>query len=362
MKHVKHALMLVCSQAQLLLAMQIRRYMLADCKVDIILSTEKMRHIYDNKSLESMFEQVYFVEEKGLKCYEKIFAFFNPAYGIKKYANIFIQKYSDVFFWNTGWILYYLFKYFVLSPQKWNWHLISDASGSYVVELPEFYKMYGSTFVEKILNWIDFHLYKYGNLSKWGYDIYLSSSRFVMYQTKANLVEVPIFDIKDKEYIAYVNKVFEYKHEPIQEEIIFLDTACDGYYDERVLLKVLNDLANCVGEKKIAIKMHPRDSVEKYRELETSMTVIGKNMAWELFCINGGIKDKIVIGYIGSTIVLPYAFLGLKQKVFILEGVIKYNELYKDFEKRHELLHRAIAKENPLFKIVSSVEEIKELI
>lgn len=355
----KRVLMLVCTQIQLMLVLQIRSKMLQNKEVDVILISKKLEAIYANQLLEAIFDKVYYVDDKKLKKWEMIIAFFNPGYAIKKYVSIQQEAYSDIFFWNPNWIYYYLYKYQYISNNFYKWHLISDACGSYVAETPEIRAMYPPRGLGQLLNFIDVKIWKYGKIEEQKYDIYLWNPEYLVYKPVHKVIAVPCIDIKEKDYILSLNRIFNYEHLPVEEDIIFLDTASDGAYDESVLVRIIDEVAQIAGDRRIAIKKHPRDTIEKYGLLRKNVRVIENNFAWELFCLNEGTGAKTIIGYLGSTLVLPYILFGLKQKVYVLNDIIPTSDLYPQISQRYDLLLKRIENENDKFKLIYSLDELK---
>ena len=362
----KRCLMLVKTQMQLLLALQIRKNRLKEQDADIVLIGKTFLNIYKNRELEEIFNSVYFIEDNKLSEIKSWIAFWNPDYWVKCYLQIDPSSYSDIFFWNPTWIYYYLYKYSAVNKQKYCWHLISDAIASYIAEAPEIHPRYGRAW-NKWMNVLDRYIWKYGNLDNAEYDIYLCKPELAAYTSRHKFIRVPVIDKNDKNYVEKLNRVFGYQNQRIEQDVIFLDHAYDGDFDKREILSIIKRIGSTVGKDNFIIKKHPREKREIYKEVEDAANILESDVLWELYCLNGMADNKVIIGYYSSSFLLPnilfsnkirtYAIFNLVQKKLQSSLMENYGKLLCVMEKNIDTFYNISSLEGLLEKVKETLSE-----
>lgn len=355
-------LVMVLSQAQLMLAVQMKLKNLCSESVDLILASSRLYEIYKNRKLEKIFNHVYYTEDRKLSKIDLLIAFFSPFHGIRQYVKLDPDQYEDIFFWNPTWLYYYLHKYSVKRKRNYRWHIISDAASSFIAETPEIKPRYKLFIAGYLLNLIDKIFFRYGEILDQKFDIYTWQPRFVMYETKHELVEVPSIDCTDKDFVNFLNSLFNYTHKDIKEKIIFLDKARDDIYDNKDILRIIKNIVNVVGSNNIIIKKHPREKKELYDELGNGVKIINDNFPWELYCLNEERRDRVIIGYYSSSLVLPYIIFGCTTKTYSIAALITkhvqeidqyYNKLFYDMADKTKCFYEV----NSMDSLVSELKK-----
>ncbi len=355
-------LMLVINRHELMFALQIKKTLLCHKKVDIVLEGELLGSIYDRHILESMFSRVYFSPIKAPRMKEQLLFFLFPERGVIHYIAADPGEYEKVFFWNPTWLYYYLFKYSIKRHHNYKWHLMTDGLSCYMTDGPGSCLIHSNSSFGKILNHID--------RKKWGldkgpghtYDIYVTSREYVVHHPEHELVDVPLIDIEDQEWIGYLNQVFAYEHHDIEYPIVFLDTLSEGWFDERLVIDCLRFILKEVGKNSIIIKKHPRDSFEKYDSIKDDVVFMEDDIPWELVYLNGGIKGKTIIGIHSSALIMPNILLGLDEETYTLNKIIPITKqsLGVDFITNYNKLFDIVQSRCNHFYQPESIEQLTE--
>lgn len=113
--------------------------------------------------------------------------------------------------------------------------------------------------------------------------------------------EFPIFGIRkitdeDSEYRNAVNRIFGYASmtDVYQSNYIFFE---ESYYADHIAvedIQVVNAIAQCVGKDNMMVKIHPRNPVNRFRQLGYQ-TNENTEIPWEVIAMNIDIRDKILL-------------------------------------------------------------------
>ena len=110
-------LFIVRTGFQLLQAFHIRRKMITEEKADIILASDRFSDEYRSR-LEKYFDKSYYLGNVFPKGIEKYKYFFSPKKALEDRGILSLDDYTDVFFYNPGWVFYYIRKYDRLYRRK----------------------------------------------------------------------------------------------------------------------------------------------------------------------------------------------------------------------------------------------------
>lgn len=104
--------------------------------------------------------------------------------------------------------------------------------------------------------------------------------------------------------------IFDYKHcvDKYNEKYIFFE---DGSMDWSTGsdIELVNEIANIVGKENIIVKIHPRNPVNRFKELGYK-TNQDTSVPWEVIASNIDIQKKILITLYSQSIVTPEILLG----------------------------------------------------
>lgn len=329
----KRELIIVNSLCNLVLAVQLRETTLASDEVDLILGYGFLKDVYKSGKLDDVFSHVYFTNQQEYYSWSLVH-FFKPKVALKTMLDCKdITIYDDIFFWNPDWIFYHFFKYYKQINHKVNWHIYGDAISQYLIDIPDNSLKYTTKDLKgNLLNFLDKLIWQVPlDIGTMNYDFYLfQPERFLTDKHKVH-VEIPIICANGK-FVSLLNDIWQYSYVPAKEKIIYLDTAREGQLDNDDILGVLSKLQDNFGKDNIIVKPHPRVDLSIYSPLD--LNFMDKNIPWELFCMNGGLQNKIIVCEFSSAVCLPYYWFGLLTDTISVMDMIKLNDVCAPIEKR----------------------------
>lgn len=347
---------IVNSSFNLILAVQLSQTLLKGKEVDIVLSdlSDNLREIYERKDLEKIFRRVYLVEYS--KYVQRVYNIIRPKYSLKDMIGEEPICYDEVFFWNPDWFFYNLFKYYKTRRWSYKLHLYGDAMSAYILDSPDGHRKEKGIYrgrLGKVLNRIDKYGYHYEKVEYLDYDYYIFKPEMFINKTKRTLVRIP--DLEDRNTISILNQVFNYSPTKIEQKYIYLDTARDGYIEEKDVLEVICSVGHVVGRENVIIKAHPR--VDKIVYTNLKIAVLKDEIPWELYWMNEQLEDKVIVCTLTSAAILPYILFNKQVQIISATKLVpnthpNYKMLYKLYEKTNQTTNKV--------KIVESFEELEQ--
>lgn len=361
----KHILAIVVGGNQLLFAIQAKHTIHSNDEFDIV-----YRNIdIDENETKKIFDNVYKSKSNdappkwnALRC------FLNPEYAVKKYyADIDLNKYTDILFWHADWLHYFLYKYSYLKKHKYNWHLLPEGLGAYIIGGYEISsrKKYGHAPISKLIEYIDNKRYGYpekaANVVE---DAYYIQAKYALTKDLIRQIDMPPFDTTDKEYINLINTVLKYRHTMIKDKVIILDGGLGGsredYYNPQKMDKIIEIIANKYGKENVLLKRkHGIEKRDYPTELINKVTdYTNQDMPWELICLNEDIVNSRIVSVVSSACILPFIFNEFNvQTGMIGDELLNYK--YDDIVRtRFEEIYKMISDNNSNYSFISKEDEI----
>lgn len=140
------------------------------------------------------------------------------------------------------------------------------------------------------------------------------------------------------ELAAELGKLFNVAACPdkYEEKYIFFE---DGFQDleKSADIALVNQIADKVGKENIFVRIHPRNPVNRFKELGYK-TNQDTSIPWEILAVNMDMKDKVLMTMYSQSIMTPDILMGVKAKAVslaLLDPFFKeYNLDVYDFMKR----------------------------
>ena len=165
---------------------------------------------------------------------------------------------------------------------------------------------------------------------------------------------------KNKALLDCLNEMFGYNNllDKYKEQYVFFE---ESYYEEKIKVndvQLVEEIAKIIGKENLMIKIHPRNSVNRFREMGYK-TNSNTFIPWELIMLNENYDDKILLSIASGSVANPFLYLGIKTKTIILmkcaEGDFGASgNIYNDF-----LLNSVYLKNKDIFIIPESIEQLK---
>ena len=364
----RRALAIVCGGNQLLFAAQVKHTLFADIPMDmayldIDISEEAAGQLFDG--VYKIRSNVAPPKSKALRC------FVFPKYAIKKfYAEIEPGDYTDLFFYGPTWLYYFLYKYSVYSRHKYDWHLLPEGAGAYLVTNPQFpLKDYGNRLVYRWLQIIDKLIFGYSKKnSELIRDVYLIHPECSLTDNSVPKISVPAFDRDEVKYMSIINSMLKYERTVIDHKVIIIDGALDrsrkDFYDMEKMDELIVKIGNRVGKEKVLLKRKHGVGFDQYSErIKQNVSFFtNEDMPWELLCINGDIKDCVIISVPSSAIVLPYVFCGFDLTTYrIKDKCIPFYFPHEIFIKSEQFYDRVVGQVDN-YRYIENLEDVDEIL
>lgn len=343
-----------------MLAVQLKQTLLKNDNVDLILGYSCLKERRNNRTLHSLFCNVYYIDQNNDYKWN-IIHFFFPGKALRNMLGGSQPKhYSDIYFWNPDWFFYYYYKYFRIVSHTVEWHVYGDAISQYFLDVPSIDPKFSEhDFIGRVLNRLDWMFWKVPqrNIEKLNYDFYMFQPSKFMRLSNRRHIAIPLIDANNKAEVDLLNKVFDYNYSQIDEKVIYIDTARDGQIDNNEVLQIIKKIQECVGTNELIVKPHPRVELGIYDTLD--LAFLDKNTPCELFFLNGGLKNKVLICQFSSAVCLSYLWFGfisdLISTIKIVGSSSKDNEIFL------EILKMIQSETNRVFIPDNEVEMINEI-
>ena len=325
----------VVNRHQLLFAICLKKSVFFDQIADIVLVGDKFEYI-DKSILKTYFAEIFELERYNIfrNYAEVVLSFVNPRFGFSRLIDINIEDYSDYFFWNPGWLLYFIYKYSVKKRLDIRWHLIADGCGPIELKYPTSVplNMYSAFVGGKIFDFIDRKKYRFGCFDNWNLDSYIWGKNLIQFDKgDMNIYDCPPVNMKDTELLYDLKNLFKVSEINIKEKYIFLDTCWtdtkDGatVYPMEEVIKLLDNIVDIVGEDNFIVKAHPRIDKSVYNKARHNIKVMEEDIPWEMVCLVADISDKVVISVFTSSFIMQYLMFGNLNVTYCVDHLLRWN-------------------------------------
>lgn len=172
----------------------------------------------------------------------------------------------------------------------------------------------------------------------------------------------PIPSIKENpELKGVLNDVFNYQKQTNfnHAKYIFFDQSFAIDSNKQINEYVIvNNLTTRYFKEDLLIKLHPRDSIDKYKNYSQTM-VNNSNFPWELIYLNEDLYDKVLISVNSSAVFTPKIVFGRNHKIIILKNIYGFvdeelNNFIKLFDHNKNVFQPSTSEE--LKKIINSLK------
>lgn len=340
-------LILIYTYFQLITAIHLKRTEFASDDVDVIITDQskgsadvafRLRKI-------QLFRRVFFVHDSdGLdetreldKCKRYLSAWLHPERALKKY--IFLSDSYNIFLFHNASLLTHLIGRHYRKSVKF-------------FRFDEGYSTYTRPLLDKkpLHRWMI--RWAFGDLNRRICGIYLFHPE--LFQQKVNY---PIFRIQllgsaDTGLKQILNQVFHYVPDPhlLHADYIFLEEAASLFSSETGDLDLLCKIAGVVGEKRLAVKQHPR-SPEYPLNIHGIPAVQSGNIPWEVILMNEDFSEKTLLTIMSGTALAPVLYGYKPIKTYLLFQCVQsrpagLNGLYLDYIRQASKLGALIIPED----------------
>lgn len=182
-------------------------------------------------------------------------------------------------------------------------------------------KMFGRWFNNATLAYSDrIPFYHPKNLYQATKKVYVFDKEGFQWSHDLSVELLPKIDInQENDFLSTVNKVFGYSEmkDKYDKKYIFME---ESFYVEKQGVDdigLLNKIAEQVGKENIMVKIHPRNPVNRFKELGYK-TNEDTCIPWEVIIANQDMSDKTLLTVSSSSVLNPARIFGIYPKVELL--------------------------------------------
>lgn len=345
----KRVLMIANSKIQLMDCIQIKKSLLGDAPVDIIMAHPSLLEVYRKGHLVHVFESVKYCNPSSFQ--QTLRKFFSPQIAVKELLGELPPRYTDVFFWNPDMVFYSLYKY--MRGWKVKYHIYVDGTSIYF-KLPDGFHRYSYRWKGRLMSFLDKVIWNWDVAEDIDCDLYLFEPRLAQFECPKPMIAIPPMKTED---IMEFCELFGYTYAPVEERCIFVDMARDGDIKNDDVRELIRAIQNCVGAENLLVRKHPRVDDSCYDGL--GVRLMDQEIPWELFYMLGGLEGKILIALMGSTTMMAYFLNGSMADTIVINDMIPTDYRYTAQMRR---IHEILAEETGKIHFVGSVEELRDTI
>lgn len=286
----RKALIITYTYYQLIAAIQLKRTILSNDFVDIIITnhSDGSDKTAERLKAENLFQHVYYIEDDDgagkKKLSEKVMRYLkarvSPKRAIRNHIEL-KEKY-DVFFFSTPSLLAHLIALY--SGNKMECYRFEDG-----------YSTYTRPFLERtplrrfLINTV------FGNMERCVKGIYLYHPELFLQSISYPIHKIKILSRADTEFKEILNRVFDYENnrEKYETDFIFLEESFRASGIEMDDDELIDSIAETVGAENIVIKSHPRNKgIFRKGKIKNSEAT---GQPWELILMNEKFDGKTLL-------------------------------------------------------------------
>ena len=168
----------------------------------------------------------------------------------------------------------------------------------------------------------------------------------------------------DSETAKMAEFIFDFKSENIiKEKYIYFDNA---YRKDGIVAndyEILSTVSEIVGKDNLIVKPHPRNDISLYDG--TGLKVCKNNyIPWEIYYFHKEmLRDKILIGAVGTALLSPFLYFNSKQKVILLVEMLDTTKMHPKFKRFITNIKEIVIKQHPeIFLTPKGYKELMEIL
>ena len=192
--------------------------------------------------------------------------------------------------------------------------------------------------------------------------LYTFYPELMQWKKEFPLIKIETMDKNNPMFLKKINYIFNYNDshkDAYNEPVIFFE---ESYYADNLYINdisIVKQIASYVGKDNLLIKLHPRNKVDRFKELGLKTNQYTA-VPWEVIILNNDFENKILISFASASIVMPYLLFGIKTKsISLLRAYkIKWIPFYRNL---YAFLLNVIYKlDENVFFVPESPEELKK--
>lgn len=324
-----------CTPYHIIMSFQLAKTKYKDFHKDIFICDhfENAYELYTNIKEQCMWRSVHFIKDHDIN-YDKSFLKHKKANmffknGLSYFLGTeFKPKYNELCVFTHNIFSKILYSNVVKYNPKLNFNFVEEGTSTYTLT-------YRDTFKNRIINNSMKVLNKKIFSNKDISNILLFKPELYSGNLDKNIMKLSEIDKNDNWIKQKTNEVFKYDLFEIpykNHKFIYFDQTIskDGEIpidEKQILIQMLTNMK----DESLIVKLHPRDSKEKYKGEFTKVHSDG-NLPWELIYLNEDLEENVLITIRSSSVFTPKIMFNKENTIILLYKIagIK-DEVYKSF-------------------------------
>lgn len=324
----------VDSLFQFIVATNLRTTVYKDDEVDVIIysSTLAAKSLFEKVRNKKIYNNVYFADTSLARCgknysfwekFPKYFVYIAtlifPKFILSKIIGCELDKGYDEFIFNGfGALPECIFNTCYKYNKDIKCKRIEDA-------YPSYFTVYNSqkNIIRKALEYISKLLFNRKDIDQYVDGYYFSEPEMVMADFPYPVIPAPKFGRQNHEFVELLNGIFDYNAGTKSDKRIYLfedgRLFFDGSEEEVDLVK---DMISYLPKEQIAIKMHPRRKVDRFKNLGVESMKASK-VPWEVIQLNQDYSGCVFMTVTSSAVFSSDIYFGDKCYKILLYKCLK---------------------------------------
>lgn len=357
-------ILIVCQTPyQIIVASKIVESFYSKDQVDIIITNNINggEELVKRVKISTLYRNVFYLKTRRLQFLNQIDPFINytnKKYQILKQLKVTIKKnkYDKLLFCNIDVLVQHIAS---LSSKYAPIELIMFEDG-----LSSYRKKFGDIFnnyiqnknIKGILNYSLLRSH-FSRINKF----YVFNPTYLEWKPSFSVVKIPNISKKDERLISELNKIFIYEDskEEYDFKYIFFEESyfADGYKVND--LELINEIANNVGKDNILVKIHPRNHINRFKELGYHTNKI-TSVPWEIIALNMKLEDKVLITIASGSVMHPTIIMNEEIRAIMLFSLKELDtQLMEDLI---DIIKSICQKNNERYFIPRNYEELNSFL
>lgn len=324
----------VDSMFQFIIATNLRTTVYKDWQAGIVVysSTPVASDLYEKLENKDVFEEVYYANTSLAKCgnsysfFEKLPKYFlylwslvYPRYVFKSMTKQPLTTTYDEFVFNGfGALPECIFNVCYKNNHNVKCKRIEDA-------YPSYFTIYNSkkNGIRRVLERFAQFLFGRKDIDKYVDGYYFSEPEMVMAPIPYPIISAPKFGRENKNFVNLLNEVFNYSGSVKSDKKMYLFEDGRLFFDgSEEEVDLVQDMISYLPKDKIAIKMHPRRKVDRFKNLGVE-TMKASKVPWEVIQLNQNYSGCIFMTVTSSAVFSSDIYFGDKCYKILLYKCLK---------------------------------------
>lgn len=358
-----NVLIIVNTYSQLIISLQIKRKIYFNDNVSLIVTdfTEKAEDLAYKISNLKIFDTVHYIAVRNLcgepeKVIGKIISFKKLILGDKIFDEIASNKWDILLFYNRDTVTNTLYSSLIRYNFEIRLMMFEEGILSYASKLTN-RRILMADKLRRILN-----IPQMDKRTEMFYCFYPS-----IYHGNLKPLQIPCIDPKDKEFREILQMIFTVDIDKISLNYNYKYVFFSGMYDFEGgnsigELNLIRQISNLVGNENLVIKVHPRDSIDRYKKAGLNVAE-SSNLPWEVIQLNCNLTNCVFLTVISGSVFMPNLIVNNPIKTILLYNLCNIEGNYaakKNIEVVSEIMSSFQLDKMKWLKIAKqSIDEIE---